>query len=295
MIDNIKKKKIGRSVFVITNGEENKIIKYEPSCGASLFNKISRKCFGGSLPFYNEMQVNDFLGRHDFSFFRRPESKVDYKNKLISFEFLDALESRDLDKNDLNSAIDSLIELAQVASDFKVKGVRGFVLGLIESPAINTLKSIVFSGATVFEKNNGLMILLWSFLKDKKSKGVFLHNDLFNKNLLKAQDGKIYFIDFEDAIVEKRYPITDAVNILFDENSLTLDKKLIRHFWNTAIIDLTEIHTSESALVDQVRVCLLRRAFSQNKKNREINVNNEKLLRIVLKKKDFNSWWDAQK
>jgi len=126
---------------------------------------------------------------------------------------------------------------------------------------------------------------------------ILLHNDLQCKNVIRIDGGGICFIDFEDATIEHRLILVDAVNILFDKETLTLHRELLESFWDAFSTKNPDGGSTELFLKEQVRICLMRTAIapcSHAKLRVEDRVATADLLSLTLDSQKFDEWWSKQ-
>lgn len=287
------KEKIGRSTYLIQEGDKKVIMKYEPLSTGGLLQKISRKLFKGSLPFKNEIYINNLLRKQNFHSFRYPSSVYNNENSCLRFNIINGKETRNLSLTDKEKIVSSLIEFSHLAAAYENKGISGQVFRLIESPTVRTIKLIIFTKHNLTLKYKALYLLLSFIIKKRRNGFVLLHNDLKCKNIIKTKENDIYFIDFEDVTKEKVMVLTDIVNVLFDYKTCKINKHLLNKYWQQVLL-LPENKEKSHMISEHLRVCLLSIAMSTcpNQESTFKNTEQRKLfLMTILNDKKFNSWW----
>lgn len=288
-------KQIGRSVYLV-EGAGRLVVKYEPDSVGGVLRRFSRKFFRGSLPFMNEMYVNELLSNNSFMYFRHPKGDVDVKSKLIKFEHIDGVEECLTSSSDKERAIKSLIEFSELSSQYSFGGISGVVFRIIESPVLKLMVSIYYSKYSVKIKLKATSILLLILLRYKSSSPILMHNDLQCKNIIKANNGDLYFIDFEDAIVERRLIFNDSFNVLFDKEAMSLDKKNMIVFQRRVVLNAKD-RLSDQYLKRHARVCLLRHVFAPcTRQNSDVGKNSlvSRLLLLIIDDDVYGEWWRQQ-
>ena len=127
----------------------------------------------------------------------------------------------------------------------------------------------------------------------KLERSFFVHNDI-SSNIIFTNKERIYFIDFEQTILENRWFLIDAVGSSLDIDEFFLDNKMLTQYANKSI----QIYfpNSKINLNAQIKIALfvwlLRvisfKRYSENKKQIWVNFIKE----ILSKEKNFNCWFN---
>ncbi len=288
------KVKIGRSTYLIDDGNKKYIIKYEPTSTGRLLQKISRKLFNGSLPFKNEVYVNKLISTKKLMKFRYPPSVFSHEDRCITYDLIEGKETRKLTLENKKEIVTALIEFSKLSSHYENNGISGFVFRYMENPTIKTTRLVISSSHNIPTKFKALLILINFIIRKKKKATVLLHNDLKCKNILKTKKNEIYFIDFEDVTKEKTMVLIDVVNVLFDYKTCDIDKALLVYFYKSVLISSSTKEELDQMLANNVRVCLLSLVMStcpNEDSTFQSLKDKQKFLRVILNEKDFSRWW----
>jgi len=286
--------RIGRSVFLSVDANNNNkvIIKYEPPVAQNIVNKISRIIFGGSLPYKNEIYINDLLNNNKFQYFKYPKGFISKLGNSIQFEFISGDERR-LNAHEKERGVNALIEFSSLAKQLQNQGI---VLKLIENPLIKVIMSILRSNKGFKVKYKALIIVIFYLFRKTRTIPVLLHNDLQCKNIISKNSHELFFIDFEDAVIEKKLVILDVFNILFDRNRMKINKNLLNKFFKT-FTKLSEAKQQNKALKHQVRVCMIKMAFtpcSQERDQIKNKLEMDRIMQIIINNENYTNWWQQQ-
>jgi thiamine kinase-like enzyme len=125
---------------------------------------------------------------------------------------------------------------------------------------------------------------------------LYIHNDLLPNNLLTDKEGNVYIIDFENVLYEKKWILTDIVDLALNINDMSLDVKLI----NDYIKKLKDIKINEEELNinAQLRLIILKRiiqAISSRNFEKEQKKELWKFLNdTFLIKENYYVWLESQ-
>jgi thiamine kinase-like enzyme len=146
------------------------------------------------------------------------------------------------------------------------------------------------------EKLRILLIVTWFHIAHKNVHSVFLHNDLAFSNILLAEDGSPIFIDFEDAIFEKKLILSDLVDLLFDWWTVSLNMNDIEHAWRRLARALT-VDPRAVNMRSHIRVCLIKTALNALRSThafaRDKNAIRSFLL-VLLDSHQYEIWLQEQ-
>jgi hypothetical protein len=264
---------------VITRLKKNIISKYR--------NVVSR-----------ELQVYRQLSTIRFEHFKFPKLIKGKEHRYLLVEYVPSFNGWDKNEAARERVAKSLYEFNTSNLRFK-QGVVEKILSDIKRKT--SLKILVWS-FVVIPKSNGIwdaMTCLWVLFKctlqQRKFKHhYFLHRDLIGNNnvLTSAENGDIYFIDFESAVEERRWILNDIIDV-----SLSTDLEVDRDLLNEYMKLLSESDKKRLNMKAQVRIALIhrivRRILSHNeysKKNRHVWISF--LKNILLKDHHFDDWYE---
>lgn len=286
---------IGRSAYRIVSGNGVVVRKTQPPAHGYL-QRMSRFLFGGSLPFQNEQYINRLLLENSFSFLRYPRMRNTCSNSSIDFDHVEGKDLSALSERETSMALNALLEFNCLSNIHKSSGIKYLALRILESPSFRTARFVLTSNLSARKKLAGILLLLRQHLFANRPCTVLLHNDLMFSNLRIGIDGYIYFVDFEDSIPESLMVLADAVDLLLNRDSNSIDITKLRDYWERLSSGL-HADASRLNLRDQLRLCLLRlsilgrsRATSTEKQRANMNT----LCEAVLDRNAYKIWYQNQ-
>lgn len=288
-------KRLGRSAYQVAVNGQVRVRKYQPPVGGAAA-MISRLIFGGSLPFRNERRVMRILSEHAFGWLRYPRPLDMDAKDYVDYEYVSGEDVRCATGCDQERIINSLLEFGALGSKHRLAGFEGFVLGLLESPTIRTLRWVLKSDLPPAMKWAACRVLLGKAVSDRTKQKVLLHNDLMFSNVRRGLSGDIYFVDFEDAIPESRFLLADAVDLLLRWDDCSMDMKALRHYWDALTSRLGRIG-SETEFKHQVRLGLLRLTAAGRQRaasTPEQRSSMDALFRTIVDDGAYDNWYAGQ-
>lgn len=106
-----------------------------------------------------------------------------------------------------------------------------------------------------------MYVLFKEQLNQKKlAKPLIIHNDLFGPNNIITLNDKIYYLDFESTVIEKRWCLIDIVDLCIREDSTEFNTLLLSQYLSKLSQKGTTFN--EDDLLRQIRVGLLRRSLA---------------------------------
>jgi hypothetical protein len=284
---------LGRASFKISLGGRVLMVKYQPKCG-SLLSRFTRRLVGGSLPYLNEPRVNALLQSNTFDDFSFPRLISNHLPSCCVYEFV--ADARKLngripdDKSDLTTAI---LELHAVRDRIRKPLLEKALFSLLERPVYRTLKMAAFSECSTQAKIKILLMAVKYSLIQKKLPGVLLHNDLNWSNIIFNKQGKPVLVDFEDAIFERKWVLSDLVDLLFDFETASLDTAQLEDAWRQLACRL-KIQPGALKFKQQVRLCLIKSVLAALSSGLELPCDRRVMgsfLKTLLNNTRYNSWF----
>jgi len=286
---------IGRSAYLVSRGEDARVRKYAPPVGG-IMNMLSRKLFGTSLPFANERRVNRILMDEEFKYFVHPGLTIFDQPEMLEFEYLVGEDVSKLDADQLSLALAGLLEFSSLGDRYVAVGLEGFVLRLLESPGIRTGRMIIGSDTALRNKIRGLWLVVKYYFAQPSIGPVLIHNDLMFSNIRHGPNGDIVFLDFEDAHTERKWILVDAIDLVFDKSSGTLNVRLLEEYWRSLSAKIGE-EFEKLKLKQQIRVCLLRLSITGRRRTASTGQERcmmERIFMITLNDELYQNWWSTQ-
>jgi len=247
-----------------------------------------------STPLKREAIINDELTKSEFLNFDFPRMlHTDYCSYIV-FEYIKNCNCNLLDIA-VEKVVKSLIEFQSISINKKTKLYKT-ASSVLRSISVSTVKGIVVIGP----KKLGVVTTISAIrevakmlkLQKKLKQGWLLHKDFErNANYLVTDDRKIYFIDFEMTAIEKRWIMTDIVDLAWDVENMSIDHDLITEY----LKEIDEIYDKSIELLTQARLILLRKAvyfirgtkYSQEMNKQIINFIKD----VLLDARSFELWY----
>jgi thiamine kinase-like enzyme len=303
-LEYILEKKIGRSCYLISpsNTEEKKVLKYSPPV-TNKKHALWRFVMGGSLPFQNEFRVLSEIANHTDLKFNTPKVSKFENNSFYIAGYVKSNRSVKLQtlNNDEREKISlALFGIRTLNRPSKWMFLKEQIFRYLESPTRRIITDILKAGKSnkiKSRKITGLVLKLeiFRFFKIKRVLPGIIHNDMGINNVIFDQSQNIYFIDWEDALWEKKWPLLDVADLALNIDNGELDKILvnnyIKHFIRSnADIqdDLLKCHITYSYIRAMLRALNLKRV----KHNQKIQIA-KKLNDFVSNPEIQNSWWET--
>ena len=246
--------------------------------------------------FYNELRIYKAINAHQFTYLNAPQLiQVGERHMVLQFverdaatktktkEFLQAYYEMQTLKVPKNFWFDLKNQLVR---GFYYKGVLVPLLTLTRHLKITTVVRMIFLFLTMQLKSKKLANRYW------------LHGDITMHNVYhNIEDGKLYFLDFENLFYTRKWPLIEIVQKCFwlqnGGYGFHVNTKVLQQYLNLAKEATPEL--SSLSLKAQFRFtilmnCISNIAIAKSKIKRESYIM---LLNIVLYKKSFDNWYHS--
>ena len=293
--------KLGRSCYLLIdeNSKDKMVLKFEPKVQNKL-HSIWRWFFGGSLPFQNELRVLNTISTSEKKKFLNPKL---FQNQFSSFYLMEYISNNELLPNHFFSDSIKINICSSLASFRKLNRPKKWnffkecAFRILESPLRKMFKMAFYSYKLYKIDILKLLILILKLeitriLKRKIPPG-FIHNDFGPNNIIIDSNSSIYFIDFEDALWEKKWPLVDITDIAIDEKTGMLDNQMIKTYLLQILKkrdDIWRLPLSCHLKFGYLRI-LLRRLCAGNPKDKEMSIYLQKINGLIENDNMIDNWY----
>lgn len=281
---------VGRSAYLVTYGNRSLIIKRQPDPQTAL-SKLSRRLFGGSLPFRNEQFVNQGLLGEQFQFLKFPRMLHLKENSYLIFEYVEG--SGATVARPANDVITScILELNTSRLLTSRSTLEQIVFNLLERPPYTLIRRLLRSQQSATVKFRIIKLLLSFSLRQRKLKPVLLHNDLAFSNVLISSAGIPYILDFEDCVDEHSWLLMDYVDLHFDRNALFLNFASANTYLDQ-LLESLDIDKSSVLIEEMLRLCLIRHVlYSAENPDFDIKMRStmSNFLKVLADTSAYRAW-----
>jgi len=209
------------------------------------------------MPFLNEYAVNMTLLNGHFSDFCFPKMLEAAPGRCLVFEYIEGIPCRPYDPAVAARCLSAILEFNALRATERKPLMQRLLFPLLERPPYRIVQKALRLKLGWITVLKILCLLIGYSSCHRKQSPVLLHNDLAFSNTILTPDDRLVFMDFEDAVSEGKWPLVDAVDILFDRQRLCLDLGQIRTYLQ-ALSARCGISFTAKGMRAQVRVCLLR-------------------------------------
>lgn len=286
--------RLGRAVFRTTWNGKEAILKRPPP-PLNWRHRIFRFFAGNSLPFLNECHLNSALNTGTLVSLRVPGVLHIHIGRLIVFEALD-YETDAHSTPMLGPCEEPLYEFNTFGYSSPLPWVQQALFKWLEAPTYKIVRLALFRKLKWSARLSVLRIVLKSECSQRKLRPVLIHNDLGMANIADVPGVGIVFLDFEDAIVEEKWILVDAVDIEFDRAAWRLNLGNVESYWHR-LLSNSESQVDYAAFKRQVRMCLLRLSlFQLNRKGATDveRVHARRFLDTILADTKYDKWFSEQ-
>lgn len=259
---------------------------------------VRLKAILGSPSIERQLAVYDAFSKREFQVFRYPNLiHTDGKNYLV-LEYIPGLppEEHAIDRNNLIAA---LLELQFAGVKPRLRSLGNLLMHSYLKPTATLLTK----GLMRLRRQYGYSLTrrcLTAITKCHAAQGrseesVLVHNDFHPENILIAESGQLYFTDFENTALTRKWLLVDIVHYAVDTEVADIDVSLIREY----LQELAEKYKPFDRLDvrAQLRFALLRRVIQHTTSSAVPHiVQNEYrdfLERVLLSDARYRSWHKA--
>lgn len=240
-----------------------------------------------------EVDVYKQFQNHEFKYFNYPRMISSKSGDYMILEFIEAaVDGWDKDKVSERDAVEALFEF----NSSKIELHENFFEMILSNIRRKTICKLGVWSFTTVRNNLGigamfscLGILVRSLMTQKTVKVPFiLHRDLIgHNNILTTSDGKLYFLDFESIVSEKRWILNDIVDL-----SLGLDLEFNSRLFNRYLELLKERTdlSDEIHIKAQVRIALMHRVIRRLLSSNEYSQKHKQKWLFFLKNTLLNDF-----
>ena len=234
---------------------------------------------GRRLRFQKEIFIYRRLQNIKFSWFHYPKLlKTDAKNYILTEFIINNSENRQ-DPAFYSSAIKAVLEFNTCNFPYWEKDGPGWIWERTNrwkhSRSSKTLRNLLEGSLIKGKLSFSLLLRITSFWRKAISatpalkNPLLVHRDIFKANILRPEQKKVYFVDFEKTGIEKRWVFVDALKIaqadplFFNRRSGWLSgfpcfyACLLQEYWNSLITRRPEICSEYNKFILQLKFCLL--------------------------------------
>ncbi|MBP9181986.1 MAG: phosphotransferase [Fuscovulum sp.] len=206
---------LSRSALLV---DERVIVKHEPRSPGWL-RRLYRVAMGGSLPFQNEIQIYRANPQHF------PEIATVDRPGLILIPFEASVRGVGAEDVDMAFVTRIFTDLSSLRGHTGFGPVKRLLFRLLNAPVPRTLRDLRRSRKLTVPERLRLawrLICLQARQPKLNAQGQWpvIHNDLMLHNILRFPD-RTTAIDFEDALVERRWVFADVTDLMFQGNHWT--------------------------------------------------------------------------
>jgi len=282
------------------DSKKNNFIKQDRKPN-KLINNMFRKIFGAGMSFYNEIVINEILNENNYDFLSHPRLiEANFEdNKLIFNEIKGVnLKKEKFDRFKQKKLIKSLIELQ--FSDVNMEKLKRKLILFVQkrqNPMFRTLKNLLKFTLRSKELllSLKLLIILFSLtLKQKRLKDtILIHNDLAYNNIMINEHDHIYIIDYENAVIERKWILHDIIWISLKKYGLNLDGKFINQYLHYLGNFCENKILSKLNIKAQFRMILIKRSLRTIVKKKDLEDEHYQFLVNILSNNDkFTQWFN---
>ena len=246
--------------------------------------------------FYNELRIYKAINAHQFKHLHAPELiQVGDRHMVLQF-----VEKDEATKTKTKEFLQAYYEMQTLNVpkdfwfDFKNQLVRGFYYKGVVVPLLTLSRHLKIT--TVFKMIFLFLTMQW---KSKKlANRYWLHGDITSHNVYhNMQDGKLYFLDFENLFYTRKWPLIEIIQKCFwlqnGGYGFHVNTKMLQQYLNITKEETPEIN--QLSLKQQFRFsllinCISNIAIAKSKIKRESYIM---LLNILLNKKSFDNWYST--
>ncbi len=274
---------IKKQVYLINTINDSYILKFNPN--TSILNDILRPY--KTIKFKRELLVYKSIQNLWLTYFNSPKLMF-YNNRYFLLEHISGNIDIDYGKTSEQHVKEALLEFNYELR----KAIKNKLIVISSFNSIKLLKVIlknisIYCGI-IFSLKALWLFVVYSTTNKRNKESILLHNDLSNEcNKITANDGVLYFIDFESVSYEKKWILTDIINISFNISSLSFNKNLFKLY----VDSLDPMVRRNICINHQVRISLIRLCGNLllYKKHREKHM--QFLKNTILVNKNYNKWY----
>ena len=255
------------------------------------------------LRFQKEIYIYSRLQNIGFSWFHYPKLLETDTKYYILTEFIKNNPVNRQDSVFYFSAMKAVLEFNTCNFPFWEKGGPGWIWEKTNrwkhSRSSKTLRNLLEGSLLKGKVPFSLLLRMTSFWRKAISatpelkKPLLVHRDIFKANILCPAQGKIYFVDFEKAGMEKRWVFIDALKIaqaeplFYDNNSGEISGfprfyiSLLENYWEGLLLRRSEIIPGKTHFKTQLKFCLLGWALKKVVKEDLGNKKEKDILRFI--------------
>lgn len=259
----------------------------------SIFRFLNSK---SSNSFNTELFILKNLNNINYHVFNYPKLIKYKENDYLLMEYIPSTKGWDK-KNITSSQMANALFEFNLSGHFLKKIKNGVVMKFINRAPIRIFQWSVLKLWKVIGIKDSIscikVLIKSSFQQKKSSQAFIMHKDLIGNNNVLTSEKKLYFCDFENVIIEKKWILNDAIDVALSKD-LDVDKNFIDEYLKA--IERNNISNVKLNIEAQFRVALLyrviRRIFSNNeysKKNRDKWVAF--LRNQLLLEKNYKKWY----
>ncbi len=274
----------GYRVLKVIRDKDPRLVVHVRLQGRECLLKVLKESFpwkrpGRHLRFQKEIFIYSMLQHICFSRFRYPKLlNTDNKNYILT-EFIINNSANRQDQVFYTSAMNAVLEFNTCDFPFHEKSCAGWIWEKTNrwkfSRSAKTLRNLLEGSLVKGKLSFLLLIKIIGFWRraitytPALKKPLLVHRDIFKANILYPKPGKIYFVDFEKAGLEKRWLFIDALKIAQAE-PLFFNRRagrlsgfprfyacLLQKYWKGLITRRPEISPEYNQFILQLKFCLI--------------------------------------